>query len=284
MAPEITPYEPGTPTDALHALWQSTMAALHPAYALPASKLHELLNFPTAHVLIATVDSTPIGFALTYTIRSGSAADPSSQHLRGGLPALVVSPSHQRQGVGSALHAAALDYLTSTVRGSFARSTPPATESAIQLGSAFPRIFPGPPDLPAFEPAIAFFSKRGWTFKDGRSTDLYGALPTGVDLEEFIAPARAKGVEFRAATARDEEEIMALQYSQFGSYTVSCKLEGRADGRGGRTCTRSTSRKGGWRISTSRCATARSSARRSPPCRAARCIGSSLGPQRLVSG
>lgn len=217
---KITPYVPGTPTSALHAIWESTLATLHPAYSLPAEKLHEMLNPPTAKVFVATNNSQVVGWALTYVIRTGSAANESLQHLKGGLSALVVEPAYQRHGVGSGLHAAAIEYLEQEVRGSFALSNPPATEGAIQLGSAFPRIFPGPPDLPCFEGAIEFFVKRGWSFKDERTTDFYGPLPTGVDQEAFIKPAREHGVSFRRARPEDRDEVMQLEYREFGTYCV----------------------------------------------------------------
>lgn len=209
----ITPYEPNTPSDALHAIWQSTLGT-NPAYTLPPAKLHALLNYPTARVFLASSGGEAIGWALTYTIRAGCAPDPKAQHLRGGLSAIVVHPDHQRRGFGSALHAAALDYLEDAVRGSFGRSTPPARAGEIQLGSAFPRIFPGVPDT---LPALDFFGARGWTLRE-RATDLYGRLPTSVDLTRFTAPAEARGVVFRPATPADGDALMALEYAEFGGY------------------------------------------------------------------
>ncbi|GMK57685.1 hypothetical protein CspeluHIS016_0405190 [Cutaneotrichosporon spelunceum] len=209
----ITRYSPGESTDALHAVWQATFGA-DPVRALAAAKIHELLNYPTARVYIAAVSDEVVGWALTYTIRSGCEPDAKSQHLRGGLGALLVHPSHQNQGIGSALHSVAITELEIAVRNSFGLSTPPPDKGSIQLGSVFPRIFPGVPDTPR---EVAFFKNRGWDMS-ARESDLYGALPTAANLEQFTAPAEEKGVSFRPATAGDRVELIVMEYAEFGEY------------------------------------------------------------------
>lgn len=208
----------------LHGIWEEALASLHKAYALPAAKFEALVTHPSAVTFVARDDAgKAVGFVLTYTIRSGAASCASTQHLKGMLSAVVVRPDAQRRGVGSALHKVATEHLSTMIRESFSRSTPAATESIIQLGSVFPRIFPGVPDLPAFKPAKAFFGKNGWSFKN-LCIDLYGAVPTGVDQEQFKKQAHSHGIQFRPATAEDEDKIMELQ-KEFDSFTVSFSSE-----------------------------------------------------------
>ncbi|BEI80460.1 hypothetical protein CcaverHIS002_0109890 [Cutaneotrichosporon cavernicola] len=211
---DITSYTPGAPTEALHAIWQATLGT-NPPYVLPHSKLHALLNYPTARVFVASLSEEVVGWALTYTIRSGCAPDPKSQHLRGGLAVLLVHPNHQKQGIGSTIHSTAIEYLETAVRGSFTLSSPPAKEGAIQLGSAFPRIFPGVPE--SLQHEAGFFQKRGWNLGE-RAIDLYGALPPTVELGRFIALAEERGVSFRPATAGDRQEVMEMEYAEFGAF------------------------------------------------------------------
>ncbi|KAL1408343.1 hypothetical protein Q8F55_005151 [Vanrija albida] len=215
----VSTYTPGAPTDALHAIWEAGVGAVHAAYSLPAAKFHSLLNAPRAVAHVAAVDGAAVGFALTYLIRVGSAVDKAKQHDKGSLAALIVLPAHRHKGVGSALNDAAVAQLSADVRASFARSTPAPTTGDIQLGSTFPRIFPGLPAIPAFDGAKDWLNKRGWSIKDSTNIDLYGSLPNGVDLEKQTETAKSHGITFRAATAEDEAALMELEYGEFGSFT-----------------------------------------------------------------
>ncbi|TXT13411.1 hypothetical protein VHUM_00778 [Vanrija humicola] len=215
----ITRYTPSAPSDALHAIWEGTVAALHGAYSLPAAKFHSLINAERAAVHVASVADQPVGFALTYLIPVGSKANKAKQHYRGSLAALVVLPAHQRNGLGTQLNDAAVAQLSADIRASYSLSTPPATAGEIQLGSTFPRIFPGLPALPAFEGAKTWLNARGWTIKDSKNIDLYGALPNDVDLEKQTETAKKHGIVFRAATPDDEAALMELEYGEFDAFT-----------------------------------------------------------------
>lgn len=252
MSFTISTYTPGASTATLHAIWQSAYASLHPAFSLPAAKLHQLVNTPLAKVFISTAPSGEVaGFVLTYLVRIGSSS-PKLQHYKGTLAALVVSVAYQGQGVGTALHDAALAYLEPAVRDSLTRSTPPAAHSEIMFGSIVPRIFPGLPGLPAMERARAWFTKRGWNFLDGdMQIDLYGKLPTSVDQEMFKVAAVQNGITFRPATPADNEAIMALQSDNFEDYTVSRCQAIMADHRAGWTCSSGSSLAGSIAISSS---------------------------------
>jgi GNAT superfamily N-acetyltransferase len=219
--PQVSRYTGGSNRE-LHALWESGVATLHPAYSLPLAKFSTLLAYPTAVIFVARKDDAIVGFALTYTIRSGASTNPAAAHLKGTLSALAVSPSARGVGVGTALHGAAMAYLTTTVRESLARSTPPAAESVIQLGSVFPRIFPGLPALDAFKGSKEWFAARGWTFDADVAIDLYGRIPAPVDQSAFLAKPHGHGLTFRPARPGDEEGIMLLQ-KEFDSFTVSAR-------------------------------------------------------------
>lgn len=212
-----TTYTKGSPSDGLHRVWEDGLASLHGAYSLPQDKFHSLLNAEDAVVFVVQGDNAPVGFAVTYLTRIGMESDPSRQHFKGGLAALVVTPAWQGKGVGTALHEAAMEHLNKAVRESFTKSTPIATKSTIQLGSTFPRVFPG---VPTVLPSRPWFERRGWTFSTDTEIDLYGAIPTGLDQEQWKRAAHEHGIVFRPAKADDEAELMAMQKASFSAIPV----------------------------------------------------------------
>lgn len=231
MSAAVTTDYSSTDAPALHALWQSTVATTHPAYALPASTFASLLSAPLADVYVARSPSSPdpVGFALTYLIRAGGAHNPAAQHYKGSLAALIVHPSHRRQGVGEALHTAALTGLETAVLASLTSSVPVPKEGELQLGSTFPRIFPGLPKLDGVEDAKRWLAKRGWDFPGSEAIDLYGRVPTGVDQEQFKKLPASHGVTFRAAVPHDEMKVIEFE-KEFDSYVVSEQLSMAACG------------------------------------------------------
>ena len=165
-----------------------------------------------------------LGFALTLLHRSGSASSKSGQHLKGSLALLCVLPAHQTHGIGSSLHQTALSHLTDRVARSLTLSTPPALSSQLQLGSIFPRIFPGVPEGPEFDRAREWFERRGWSFKEGVSIDLYRTLVPGKEpegLRELMGPAERRGLTFGPPGEGDVEGLMELQKAEFDDFTVS---------------------------------------------------------------
>lgn len=218
----ITVTEHTGDVSALHNIWEEGFASVNAAYSLPPATFESLLAAALATVFVARLHASdePVGFALTYLIRSGGEGNPAAQHYKGSLAALVVHPRHRGCGVGGALHDAALTSLETSVRSSFARSTPPPTEGELQLGSIFPRIFPGLPVLDELKPTKEWFTKRGWTFPGSQAIDLYGRVPTGVDQEQWKEDAKAHGITFRPANPDDEAAVMVLE-KEFDSYTVS---------------------------------------------------------------
>jgi beta-N-acetylhexosaminidase len=159
-------------------------------------------------------------------IRSGSQWNKAQAYHKGALAALVVDPAHRNTGIGSALHTQALEHLTEKVKESFKDAAPAPEKSQIQLGSTFPRIFPGVPEGPGFDEAKEWFAKRGWKFDDKKSIDLYQAFPPSkeVDLEQAMRKAKNGGFTFGRPRDEDVEQLYQLQKDNFDSYTVSVAL------------------------------------------------------------
>lgn len=212
-----------TSSGPLHQLWESTIAATHPPYSLPPAKFHSLITTPLTRVLIAEFNDKVVGYAITYLIRSGSQWNKAEAYLKGALAALIVDPQHRNTGIGSALHAQALEYLDTRVKESFSYASPSPNRSSIQLGSTFPRIFPGIPEGPGFDEAKAWFERKGWKFGDKKSIDLYQPLTPGhrSDLEGIMKKAVDGGFTFGEPRDEDVEKLYRLQRDNFDTYTVS---------------------------------------------------------------
>jgi beta-N-acetylhexosaminidase len=217
----VTIFDPSLPSEPLHALWESTVGTVE-GYSLPSAKFAQLLTWPLARTFIVGSPSHPRGFAITYLIRSGSKNNQKVQHLKGAVAAIIVDPSSRGQGFGTALHEAAYSHLTKSVRESFTSSTPNATSSVIQLGSTFPRLFPGIPEGEEFADARKWFTKRGWTFKDEVSIDLYQSVDQSyVVPEKLLIKPRSFGITFGPPTLEDDKELYRFQEEEFGESTVS---------------------------------------------------------------
>lgn len=193
----ITPYQAERDEAAVAELWQR---ALGERWPMTPELLRLVLAAPGTQNehLVARDGAALVGLAATQ--RHGE---------RGNLVALVVDPERQRQGVGTALHDAALDLL----RGSGVRHT--------QLGGGETRFWPGAPaNLPG---ARAFFEARGWAF-DGETIDLTQ------DLRGYQTPAtlRPSTATFRTATPADLDELLAFERREFpgwlGAYQVAAQF------------------------------------------------------------
>lgn len=172
---------------------------------------------------MASQDDKIVGYAITYLIRSGSQWSKARAYYKGALAALIVDPEYRNTGIGSALHSQALEYLTAKVKESFQDASPAPEKSQIQLGSTFPRIFPGVPEGPGFDEAKEWFEKRGWKFDIKKSIDLCQSFPPAqeVDLEGATRKAKNGGFTFGRPRDEDIEKLYELQRDNFDSYTVS---------------------------------------------------------------
>jgi GNAT superfamily N-acetyltransferase len=125
----------------------------------------------------------------------------------GGIPLLVVAPSAQRTGVGSALHSAALELLRE--RG--------AERASLGRGGE-EHLWPGvPANLPD---AAAFFQAHGWAW-DHVAIDLVRDLRGYVDPIGAVAGATKSGISLAAAAPGDLPEMLAFEEAHFPEWLVS---------------------------------------------------------------
>ena len=208
----------------IYELYQGTIGRV-PFYSLPLAKFASLVVEPRSTIFTASDSASPgsiTGFALCVLIRTGSVSSESSQHLKGCLSLLIVDPSHRNRGIGSALHSKAIEFLTEKVVESLPLSKPVPKHGNLQLGSTFPRFFPGVPNGEEFDTAASFFKSRGWTYGKEDSIDLYRTVEPGkaIDFTNLTKRAEEAGVTFRSPLPEDEEALHRLQKDNFDNSTV----------------------------------------------------------------
>lgn len=209
----------------VHDLYTRCIASLEPAYRVPQEHFISLLSAANARTFVALQDTIPVGFCLTYTSLAGASRDPACQHLKGGLALIAVDDLHRGEGIGSALHSEAVKYLEQTLRESFGRSTPAATESEIIIGSWFPRFFPGVPQGPEFDPAKEWLSRRGWAMSQETGRDMYRKFggpeedeALRAEMKALMKRAEDQGIRFGRPEEKDDEALVAFQMAEFGKY------------------------------------------------------------------
>jgi GNAT superfamily N-acetyltransferase len=123
------------------------------------------------------------------------------------IPLLLVAPPEQRTGVGSALHAAALELLRE--RGAERMSLGRGGED---------HLWPGvPANLSA---AVAFFEAHGWTW-DHVAIDLVRDLRGYVDPIGAVARAADGGINLALAGAADVSAVLAFEEAHFPEWLDS---------------------------------------------------------------
>src|SRR5256885_1014539 len=124
----IESYEGNREHDAIFGLWERTVAGLWP---ISAETFWRILTAPRTHHFIARADGDIIGFA-------GTLLSERDGQQSGHISLLLVAPEHQMQGIGTALHEAALNQLRQ------------AGAQGLQLGGGGARFWPGIPyNLPS---------------------------------------------------------------------------------------------------------------------------------------
>lgn len=159
----------------LLALWRKAL----PTYPLLDEKPDKLLMRENAHHFVVGHGDSLIGFCLLYTEeRQGNTC--------GFLAALAVDPKKQGLGVGTALVGACRSWLKENFKS-----------PRLELGSSFPRFWPGvPTDLPS--EVQQFFVHRGFQLNpaSARSVDLYQGILDFQAPEKYVARARERGYTF----------------------------------------------------------------------------------------
>ncbi|KAL4978206.1 acyl-CoA N-acyltransferase [Aspergillus desertorum] len=214
-------------------IWTSAL----PQYPLPQETLNNLLPQSNGHHLVARLDGGAVGFCLSYASRHQ--AQKPIDATKGYIAVLAVRPEYQRRGVGTAL-----------LKEAIARFRNEFGPCHIEVGSAFPRFWPGVPvsgPLKFFDSGFAagsgstedqdrdedkvsprsacaldFFINRGFRIcpEPPRSVDLYRdisnfSLTEKGDDHDYAQRARGAGYTFSALQADGYEECLAGQRRNF---------------------------------------------------------------------
>ncbi len=180
----IRPYQPAADESAVVDMWQTTFASTWP---LTRDMFRRVTVGADAYrdgdYVVAEERGAPIGFIATQTDRGDSPR-------RGGhIGLLLVAPDRRRQGIGRALHDAALAHLRAL------------GVNQVQLGGGDPYLWPGVPST--LSSALAFFHSCGWTYAE-TSYDLVQ------DLRGYVSPS---ALDRRVDGQRIALEIGAHQHA-----------------------------------------------------------------------
>jgi GNAT superfamily N-acetyltransferase len=186
----IESYESNREQEAIFELWEQTVAGL---WLISADTFWRVLTAPRTHHFIARADGKIIGFVGTLL------SERDGQQL-GHISLLLVAPERQRQGIGTALHEAALNHLRQ------------AGVQGLQVGGGGARFWPGIPyNLPS---AIAFFEKQGW-----QSTisvcDMLQDLSTYTTAPAIWQRVERERIRLAPASAQDVEAVLAFEKREF---------------------------------------------------------------------
>jgi GNAT superfamily N-acetyltransferase len=177
-------FDPTTDRVALERLWSAT---LQPVWPLEPDALDVMRDG-----LVAEWKGRTVGMV---AVDGGS------------IPLLLVAPKAQRQGVGGALHAAALELLHE--RG--------AERASLGSGGQ-DYLWPGvPANLPG---SVAFFEAHGWAW-DHATIDLVRDLRGYVDPIGAAARADRDGIGLGVARAADLAEVLAFEEMHFPEWLPS---------------------------------------------------------------
>jgi ribosomal protein S18 acetylase RimI-like enzyme len=201
----ITPYVPEKDFEEALALWQ---AGLDHTWPITAEQFQNVLigGLPDqkSDHFVARQNGRIVGFAATQV--NGTAK------RYGQLQVIAVLPEAQRQGIGSALYDAALDYF----RKVGCRQ--------IRLGGNYPRFWPGiPSNLPNVGPLLDVVKKRGWSHGQA----IYDLVRS---LEDYTLPDSSRqrmaseGISLAPATEKDIDEILAFETREFAGWLDSFKF------------------------------------------------------------
>ena len=183
-------------------LWQECLGDNWP---MDAHTLSVMLDRPppwAKHFVVRDgKTNTLLGFAATYAIQAGAVED---RYVIGSLACLMVLPSRRNLGIGLSLHDHVMKFLKTGVD--------PTLRQA-QLGSIFPRFFPGlPTNIPRRQQA--WFRHRGWKLPpagQGTCSDVYADLTSFKVPVEVMRPHQEAGVTFRPVDRKNLTRLWNLK-------------------------------------------------------------------------
>lgn len=144
-APRLWPVEEWNEARDISGVWDLWGKVFKAPFDIDEATLGSLLRRPgyAKHYVVLRFGEV-LGFCATYL----SYVDKEGENLIASLAVLIVHPTYMHQGIGLSLHSHSMAQLRRT-RGII----------RLQLGSAFPRLFYGPP---ANIPNESWFHRRGW--------------------------------------------------------------------------------------------------------------------------
>ncbi|KAE8373154.1 glycoside hydrolase superfamily [Aspergillus bertholletiae] len=200
---EVRQYEAATDFCQVYDVWLSAL----PSYKVSADNLKEVITPPphllpveSYHLVARTShpESKVVGFCLLFVSKQ---QDPVCVQLA----ALAVDPKLHGRGVGTALLAECQAWMAKTFKN-----------SRLELGSTFPRFWPGLPiDLPT--EVQDFFVHRGFQLNPPvpRSVDLYQDIKEFHSPEVYVTRAKQRGYTFRPLQTTDYPECIIGQEKNF---------------------------------------------------------------------
>lgn len=193
--------------EALSNLWEATLGIswpLTPQYL--ARMTTQSAAYHEGDHIVAEQDGRIVGFVATRVQASGKG---------GGIPLLIVDPTMRRQGIGTQLHDAALEYLRRK------------HVETINFTAGGERFWPGVPrNSPGAE---EFFIACGWDL-DEFNYDLTRDLKDYQTPPGVLERAAQQGIVYRVATADEAPLIIAfedLNFPFWTEYFAETAAEGR---------------------------------------------------------
>jgi beta-N-acetylhexosaminidase len=186
---DLRPYHQLADSAAVYTLWQTVMGEQWPIAA--ADFQHLLTGSPlyqAGDCVVACQGDRIVGFA-------AAQLDRNNPELAS-IPALFVGPPFQRRGIGTALHASALEHLRAIGAG------------RVQLGGGgYGYFWPGvPTNLPAARP---FFEAQGWAFSEP-------CYDLAQRMEEYRSPDDpAAGALIELAAPGDATALLEFERAEF---------------------------------------------------------------------
>lgn len=193
IAWQIQPYEAGADTAAAFTLWQTTLGREWP---IDFQRFQQILSAPHAQHFIARESGQVIGFVATLQGHSWG-------EWAGYLLTLLVAPTWQGKGLGSALHEKALSHLRDT------------GIHTVHLGGHSPRFWCGVPGN--LGSAQAFFQARGWKF-DETVYDLLQDLSQYTTSPAIYQRMTDQQITIATASSADVPEILAFEEREFANW------------------------------------------------------------------